>query len=280
MEHRISKARELTLAKMLEQKMKDKGWNFLSMGSDGMLLPDMEAITHETIHNPPEKLVLLLNMRMFAKEFNHGSKGISRKFLLAEVDGATKRDLQSDLVETQESQLSDQLYDKLTRHWWLFRETQMLKTLWYYPSQKDFLQRVVEQWMGRSEIQATLAEAALKLKIAAWYQSYSWDRQGLPMVSLRRILDKWKQSGTSITVILTPQNAKFLGKAWDKASIDANSKLLAEVISEYTDAKLNFQDWSERYPSKLFLDHCHLTVNGNEQYGKDLMELMNMEQAQ
>src|SRR6185369_2683149 len=114
--------------------------------------------------------------------------------------------------------LSDELFAGFCDHWFLFRETQMFKTLWYYPSQKDFFQRILESLGGRTETQTDLAEAALRLKVASYYQAYLWDERSPSFECLKRALDRWKAMGIQTLVILTPQNKAFLGDSLDGPS--------------------------------------------------------------
>ncbi|HXL73451.1 MAG TPA: hypothetical protein VN963_07505, partial [bacterium] len=175
---------------------------------------------------------------------------------------------------TQETKLSDDLYTLMCRHWLLFRETQMVKTLWYYPSQKDFYQRLLESIVGANNAQADMIEAALKQKIASYYQPYVWDKKTLPFACLQKTLDSWAANHVRVTVILTPQNKKFLGSYLDKPSFKKNRALLAGFMKTYAARGIYYEDWANRYPSTMFLDHCHLTPEGNEQYAKDLTRLL------
>jgi hypothetical protein len=124
-----------------------------------------------------------------------------------------------------------------------------------------------------------MVEAALKQKLASYYQSYLWNPQGLPFVSLKNILDSWTNSSVQITVILTPQNQKFLGDYLDKPSFEKNRKRLASLMKTYTSKGMHYEDWAVRYPSSYFLDHCHLNPEGNERYAKDLGLILSKERA-
>jgi hypothetical protein len=159
-------------------------------------------------------------------------------------------------------------------HWYLFRETQAAKVLWYYPSQKDFFQRRLEGLMGKSEAQSDILEAALKQKVAPYYQAYAWDPKALPLTCLKKVLDDWTRRHIPVELVLTPQNRKFLGSYLDKASFEKNRKTLAAFLKPYARNGATYQDWADRYPSSLFLDHCHLTPEGNERYAKDLAALL------
>ncbi len=274
MEHRIPEARSKTLSRLLKVSLGAADTNAISLGSDGLLLPDIEGLTKEFSNALPDKILLILNFRMFSKEFGEGAKALSRNFLLPDLPGEIQKRLRPDKLPTAEAQLSDRLYAGMCDHWFLFRETQMLKTLWYYPSQKDFLQRLLEQVVGKNEDQADMIEAALKQKIASYYQPYLWDPDALPLNCLKRILDQWTEKHIPVEVILTPQNKKFLGSYLDKPSFEKNRKTLAVFMKNYTQQGVAYLDWADRFDSKAFLDHCHLTPEGNEQYAKDLIQVL------
>src|SRR5271170_8198394 len=69
MEHRLPQAHTQTLSQFLQKKAAPDGWNSLSLGSDGLLMPDIEGLTNEFSRNPPARILLILNFRMFAPEF-------------------------------------------------------------------------------------------------------------------------------------------------------------------------------------------------------------------
>jgi hypothetical protein len=175
---------------------------------------------------------------------------------------------------TEEARLSDGLYDQMAQHWILFRETQMLKTLWYYPSQKDFFQRLLEKLVGTNETQTEIAEAALKQKLAQFYLPYLWQPAALPETSLKQLLDLYASHQVKVMVILTPQNPKFLGSAVDKPSFQKNRAALAKLMKAYGAQGIQYQDWADRYTPDLFFDHCHLKPEGNCRYAKDLAVLL------
>lgn len=270
MEHRLPQARQRTLSCLLQQELPARGFYPLSLGSDGLLLPDIEGMTPLWAGHPPEKILLLLNFRMFSKDFAEGPKGLSRNFLFSNLPGDIQERVAPNPPPTAEAQLSDRLYASLCGGWFLFRETQMAKTLWYYPSQKDFFQRLLEKMVGKNEEQSDIVEAALKQKVASYYQPYLWEKGALPFTCLKRVLDLWADQHIPVEVVLTPQNRKFLGSSLDKPSFEANRKALAAVMKPYSRQGITYRDWADRYPSEMFLDHCHLTPEGNQRYAGDL----------
>ena len=144
MEHRIPDAREMTLSNFLQRSLKGETDGYvvlgnmeyaLSLGSDGLLLPDIQGLSAEFSSHPPESILLLLNFRMFSKEFAEGPKALSRQFLMADLPEDIQKRLAPDKAPSEEARLSDKLYTWMADQWFFFRETQMAKGLWYYPSQ-------------------------------------------------------------------------------------------------------------------------------------------------
>ncbi len=274
-EHRIPQPRSKTLTCALTNRFNALHQPVLSLGSDGNLLTDILALNTEIRPLSDDHILLLLNFRMFSQEFADGSKGLSRYFLEPDLPADIQTRLSPDKPPIQEAQLSDDLYTLMCRHWLLFRETQMIKTLWYYPSQKDFYQHLLENMVGTNDAQADMVEAALKQKIASYYQPYVWDKKALAFTCLHKILDSWAANHVHVTIVLTPQNQKFLGGYLDKPSFKKNRALLKAFLKPYAARGIHYEDWADRYPSTMFLDHCHLTPDGNEQYASDLTRFLN-----
>jgi hypothetical protein len=273
-EHRVADARSQTLSHQLTALLAAQGRPALSLGADGNLLTDLLALSTEMSPQPGDRVLLLLNFRMFAKEFADGQKGLAHSFLAPDLPADIQSRVAPDPPLSEEARLSDGLYDRMAQHWMLFRETQMLKTLWYYPSQKDFFQRLLEKAVGTNDTQNEIAEAALKQKIASYYLPYLWTPTALPESSLRRLLDLYANHQVKVMVILTPQNPKFLGSVVDKPSFQKNRAELAKFIKAYRNQGIQYQDWADRYAPDLFFDHCHLKPEGNDRYAKALAALL------
>ncbi len=111
MEHRIPQARIQTLSRQLKQRLADAGVNAVSLGSDGLLMPDIDGLTAEFSAAPPEKVLLLLNFPdVLQEEFGEGSKALSRYFLFPDLPDEVQKRLVPDKPPTPEAELSDRLY--------------------------------------------------------------------------------------------------------------------------------------------------------------------------
>jgi hypothetical protein len=259
---RIPKARQLTLARQLNVLAQSTDACAVNLGSDGLLLPDMEALSQYLDRGKPQSVLLLLNFRMFAPEFESGINSLSRPFL-------NSHDVPSDDTSRAES--------FLLRHCTLFRVTRLLRTMWYEPSQKDFFQRILENVL-RLQSDPDIQQAALVMKMAPYYPSKNWDLQGAPLQSLGKALQNLRGLHIPITVVLTPQNPSFFGSRFDFAAYNANRRILASVLQKYLGSDIHYFDWADHFPPQDFLDHCHLTPDGNAQLALDLWSVLKTDQ--
>ena len=274
-EHRVPAAREKSLAFCLEKLAPSQGDFVLSLGADGMLLPDMEALALEIQSVPaPKRVVLILNFRMFAPQFDQGPEGLSRAFFKPDLPPETTALLKEPSAPSADpSLLNTRVDEAVVQHWFLFRTSQLLRTLWYFPSQKDVFQSRLENWFGEQE-DPDLKEAALKLKISSFYGANRWNPDTLPFQALDRLLDELKRRGIPTLVVLTPQNLDFLRGTLDLPSFGKNREFLAAFMKKRLGPLLKYADWSDRYPTDFFLDHCHLTPDGNRRLAADLIQAL------
>jgi hypothetical protein len=267
-EHRVPHSRQASLSAFLSQTAEPLGWTPFSLGADGLLLPDLEALGGEFQTDPPEQVVLILNMRMFAADFEKG-QALSRSFLLPDLP----LEFQTALSHKGKFPLDERMEAWLCLHWVLFREAKLLRTLWYYPSQKDFFQSSLEKWLGSQDDQ-DLREAALKLKVAPYYAPHVWNPQSAPFKSLDRLLKGLHHSHIPVLVLFTPQNFPFLDDPFDARDFSKNQRVLASLLKNPQYGPLRYLDWSGRFPPNLFLDHCHLTPEGNLLLASDLVRVL------
>jgi len=267
-EHRASFPREQSLSSNLKNEFWRDHWTALSLGADGLLLPDVEALGLEILKDPPQKILLILNMRMFAPEFLQGSKALSRAFFREEFPP----EVSASFKPEKPSEVGALVENWSCRHWVLFRTCNLLKTLWYFPSRKDFFQSLLEN-LGPPPDE-DLRQASLKFKIAPYYEYRPWDADSIPFQSLDRFLRRLSKAQVPVQVILTPQNLDFLGGLLNRDGFAQNRKFLASFLGNKKDRFIRYEDWSGRYPSRYFLDHCHLTPEGNAKMASDLRVLL------
>jgi hypothetical protein len=257
-EHGVTDARRKTIPAFLAALEGPHGRFVQSLGADGLLLPDLEAIGREVARARPEEVLLLLNFRMFSREFQDGAKAVSRDFLAPD----------------QSRDMTQRLSARACEHWVLFRTALLLRPLWYFPTQRDFFRRL-EAKLVEESVDHDLQEAALRLKVAPYYLD-AWEEPSLAFASLDRLLLGLLRSGTRVTVVLTPQNPEFV-EAGSPEVVSNNRRLLKAFLQAREAPALQYRDWSDRYPAGDFLDHCHLGVAGNGTYARDLARLIERE---
>ena len=255
-----SEARRETLAACLRRREARAGRHVESLAADGMLVPDLEAVGRLARHAPPQKALLLLNVRMFAREFQDPKKSVSREFF-----GGL---LPPGVVARSGSSIEKSVPEWAVEHSSLLRASAMLKSLWYFPTRRDFFRRAAERVLG-PDGDPELQEAALRLKVGGYYRDL-WDAASPGFRSLERTLRDLSER-TSAVVVLTPQNPDFVE---DPALLRRNGATLEAFVRSRGLPRVRYRDWSERFPSDRFLDHCHLTAAGNREYAEDLAGLI------
>lgn len=260
-EHRIAGARRETVSARLAEDARASGQSVASLGADGLLIPDLEAIGREVGRAAPSRLLVVLNVRMFASEFGDPAKAISRDFLVPALAGA----LPDASLRKPADALGERLSAASAERLFLMRETRQLQPLWYFPTRRDAFRRLLEPSRGAES--TDVEEAALHLKVDPYYRQ-RWDPSSLAFRALGALLDEARgRAGT--LVVLTPQNPEFVA---DPDVFAWNRRVLGEFVASRRDPSLLYRDLADRFPSDRFLDHCHLTPRGNREYAEALLE--------
>ena len=263
-EHRIAGARRMTVPAALGDEARPRGWSVASLAADGLLVPDLDAIAAEldraAAASGPGRVVVVLNFRMFASEFEAPGRAISRDFLLPALAG----ELPDPRMAVGANGLDERLSEASVRASYLLRTTRLLQPLWYYPSRRDVFRRWLES--GETSEGAEVREAALRLKVAPFYRD-RWNPAGLEFRALGQLLAKLQQRGTLI--VLSPQNPEFVE---DAGVFAANRATLRGFVEAKAAPGIAYADLSDRFPAGAFLDHCHLTPDANRQYARSLLE--------
>jgi hypothetical protein len=273
-EHRVEHPRRETVPALLAPPAAAAGLSVASLGADGLLLPDLEAIereVREVERTPSARLLIVLNFRMFAPEFADPAKGISREFLLPALGGR----LPDSALGRGADALGDRLANGAAQASVLARTSWQLQPLWYFPTRRDAFRRLLEPAEAASQENADLQAAALHLKVDPYYRD-RWDPGSLPFRALGGLLEAAGGRGdVQAVVVLTPQNPEFVGDAETFAS---NRRVLADFVARHSrsgEASVAYRDLADRFSSQRFLDHCHLTPEGNREYARILLSLIN-----
>lgn len=273
-EHRVEHPRRLTIPAQLAPPAAAGGMSVQSLGADGLLLPDLEAIdrTIEAMRpRPPARRLIVLNVRMFAAEFAAPGKALSREFLRPELQG----EVLDAMLPRRDDALGDSLSAGAARLSVLARTAWQLQPLWYFPTRRDAFRRLLEPAHGGAEEESTdLQEAALHLKVDPYYRD-RWDSSSVAFHALGALLEAARRRDDSQTIlVLTPQNPAFVG---DTETFAWNRRVLAEFVARHSQpggASVAYRDLADRFSSDRFLDHCHLTPDGNREYAQILLALL------
>lgn len=258
-EHREPRAREAALASGLRRELARTGRASVSLGADGLLLPDLQALAQPIAEAHPGAVLLLVNFRMLASEFQSTERATSRDFLApARPHGSTG---------SPEPVLSRLLFTEASRHVALFRTAQLVRVLWYFPTQRDAIQRLVDPLFSPDQSD-DVREAALRLKIAPIYRE-TWRMDAIALRAARDLVRTLSVRGIRTVVALAPQNPAVVEAVGDPEAFRRNRALLRETLAPAT-----LHDLADRYPDDLFLDHCHLTAEGNQLLAVELARIL------
>jgi hypothetical protein len=276
-EGRVAHPRRLTVPAQLAAPAAAAGWSVSSLAADGLLLPDLEAIGRELPGASPARTLIVLNFRMFAPEFADPAKAISREFLLPALDGR----LPDPRLGRRDDALGDRLAAAAAERCLLARTGWQLQPLWYFPTRRDAFRRLLEPQGAELLESPDLREAALHLKVDPYYRD-RWDPSSIAFRALGALLDESRARGAAVAaggraetiVVLTPQNPDFVA---DAETFAWNRRVLGEFVARRGGpggGALVYRDLADRFPSERFLDHCHLTPEGNREYAGLLLRFL------
>lgn len=263
-EHGVKNGRRQTIPVFFREVAESRGFSVASLGADGLLIPDLEAIVAEIPRAPSQRVVVLLNFRMFATEFENPAAAVSRDFLHSGVANA----FAGPRLPGEDASLDERVSDWAVEHSFLLRTTRLLKPLWYFPTRRDLYRRLVERVPGGNP-DPDIREAALRLKVAPYYRE-EWKTSSLSFRVLGAML-KEMRSLERVVVILSPQNPDFIE---DGGKFQWNRRVLQDFIQSRLTGPVAYRDFADRFPPDRFLDHCHLTPEGNRDYAKALADLI------
>jgi hypothetical protein len=278
-EHRVARPRRLTVPARLAPSAAAAGISVQSLAADGLLLPDLEAIDRAIGASQAKgkelaRRVIVLNFRMFAAEFAAPGKALSRDFLLPELraEGSPP----DPALAGRDDALGDRLSAGAARYCALARTAWQLQPLWYFPTRRDAFRRLLEPAHGGpAEENTDLQDAALHLKVDPYYRD-RWDTGSPAFHALGALLEAARSHRDVQTiVVLTPQNPEFVG---DPAIFAWNRRVLGEFVARHGqpgEGSVAYRDLADRFPAGRFLDHCHLTPEGNREYAQILLALIN-----
>lgn len=261
-QHRVPRARQRSLTAELDRRLTPRG--ILPLTADGLLLPDVEGIL-EALEDPPRDIVLLLNFRMFAPTWETEASASSRDaFLPVAMSG--RREIPA--ADAARGRLDARLYESAAGASSLFLVTQVLRARLFVPTRKDAIERGLARLLPAAE-DDDLAASVLRLRIAPIYEDRDWNPTSPAFSSLGRILARRRSAGRTL-VALVPQNPSETA-AIAPERLRSNRDLLRRTVVGALGADGAWIDLSDTLPQDAFLDHCHLTGEGNARLAEALV---------
>jgi hypothetical protein len=261
-------ARRSTLPSALADRRAPVRSRVVSLAADGLVPGDLEAISYvleRTVSRlaRPARVVLVVNVRMLASELDREGQRVSREFLLPALPPASRAELVP--AAPRGEAIGTRLYGGAASASALFRLSQQLRTLWYYPTPADARQRLVEAVFGKPPA-GDVEEAALRMRVEGFYQEL-WREDAPAARALRRLIPALRHADPRLLVVFSPQNPSYLEKGGPEVAT-ANANLLRTIVGKGD--TVSFVDLSAAFGEKLFLDHCHLTAEGNLRLAEEI----------
>lgn len=243
----------------------------VNLSADGALIPDISLLTKAAAALAPQQVIIFLNVRMFAEEFEHAPNALSNPLLETEESCMSEEPRVARRPEQLPERLDARIYNFLSNHVQIFAASQSIRALLYYPSAAQFYERVAEL-LVHEPINEDLKDAALQMKITPYYRGRAWPESALPTSCLTQTIARLSASNIQSTVIMTPQNPSFIEGMSAETTLHANVQKLREILLARAGSGVHFIDWSGALDSSDFLDHCHLTSSGNSKLANMVYE--------
>jgi len=263
------RARHRTLPAALAGQRASMGSRVVSLAADGLVPGDLEALSYVLERmvgrsNRPARVVLVVNVRMLASELDRDGQRVSRNFLLPALPPASRAELVP-APAAQGEAIGARLYAGAATVSALFRLSQQLRTLWYYPTPQDARQRLVETVFGKPPV-GDVEEAALRMRVEGFYQEV-WREDAPAAHALRRLIPALRRADPRLLVVFSPQNPSYRTKGGPELAA-ANANLLRTIVEG--EAPGAFVDLSAVFGEEFFLDHCHMTAEGNLRLAEEI----------
>jgi len=262
-------ARRSTVPAALAGRRASMRSRVVSLAADGLVPGDLEAIAYvldQTVSRSarPARVVLVVNVRMLASELDRDGQRVSRDFLLPALPPSSRAELVPAATSRGEA-IGTRLYGAAASASVLFRLSQQLRALWYYPTPADARQRLVEVVFGKPPT-GDVEEAALRMRVEGFYQEL-WREDAPAVRALRRLIPALRHADPRLLVVFSPQNPSYMARGGPELEA-ANANLLRTIVGP--GASGSFVDLSSAFGEALFLDHCHLTAEGNLRLAEEI----------
>lgn len=266
MEHHTIDPRSKSLSSNVIEVFRLSNQSALSLGADGMLPTDMEAITSELPTDFGGRVVIILNARMFSPEYQSPATERFFPFLnrRARIDGIASQ-------TTDDVRLGGLLFDTLSERSVLFRTLHQLRGFWFTPSPEGRIQQTIETFFGY-EGEGDLKEAILRQKVAPFYAPRVWSKDEPQVRALLAMVTELTARHIPVSVIFSPQNPDYTVPPSTSGSLGENVARLRGWIEEAVGSRL--YSFVDTRPPDSFLDHCHLTPEANASFADEIVRVV------
>jgi lysophospholipase L1-like esterase len=106
----------------------------------------------------------------------------------------------------------------------------------------------------------------IRLLVTQYYRSDSRLAAGRPMAVVERVIDRLLARRIPVLVCFTPANFEYLGDRINAPMYEFNVSEFRELLRRryQSDARFRLAVFEGSIPARLFLDHSHLSADGNE----------------
>jgi hypothetical protein len=259
---RVAAPREHSIAARLGRMLEAKapGSRVVSLAMEGALANDYSAIERiiEKHYRLPAAVVMQLDYRLLSP--TNGPANLSRDWLRFYAS-----DDAGDGVTADSKPIA-----KVVRPIDAFVHEQMLLDSDAYVLLRGWRRlaraRIVSALVRQPELPPTGEDSVIRLLVTQYYRSDSRLAAGRPMAVVERVIDRLLARRIPVLVCFTPANFEYLGDRINAPMYEFNVSEFRELLRRryQSDARFRLAVFEGSIPARLFLDHSHLSADGNE----------------
>jgi hypothetical protein len=259
---RVAAAREHSIAARLGRILEAKapGSRVVSLAMEGALANDYSALERiiEKHYRLPAVVVMQLDYRLLSP--TNDPANLSRDWLQLYATGDAGEGVTVDLKPI----------DKVSRPIDAFVREQILLDSDAYVLLRGGRRLAKECFVNalvrRPELPPTREDSVIRLLVTRYYRSDSRLAAGRPMAAVERVIDRLLARHIPVLVCFTPANFEYLGDRINAPMYEFNVSEFQELLRRryQSDARFRLAVFEGSIPARLFLDHSHLSADGNE----------------
>lgn len=265
-EHHVENPQRNQLSAILRTMLKSSNVPVVTVSADGMLPADMAAALMLPSPRLTNHLIVVLNVRMFSPDFQVAGRDFFFSFLKKESPYSG-----DPLFRISDEALGSRLFNAATQSSTLFRLLYQMRGLWFTPNPQAAFQVLFERAFGEAT-DGDLKEAILRSRVQSFYAPRLWMESDVQISKLLELARSAISQGGRILVVMAPQNPQFLPTPEAALQLRRNVARLEVLLKEIDGVR--FHSFVDAYPTEYFLDHCHLSPQGNETFARAIIEQM------